>query len=422
MKKSLSDCYHLDPVGTFYPSVAGTSHPSMFGISVVLFDTIQPELLQQALERTAARFTSMNLGLQEDFFHYYLCPIEELPSASAAAASPCRPISKRTDQGFLYRVTYQARTISFEFFHVLTDSSGALTFIKTLLLCYERLLGNSIDESSLIVEPDSPVRSSETEEAATLSTFPSAPPSRPGRRAFHISGLLAPQETLHVICASVELSVLKDRCHSLGVSITEYLAAVYMHALYQIQQRGPFRQKPIRISIPADLRTFYPTDSMRAFSLFIRPEIDPRLGTYTFEEILRHVHHSIRFDRQKKHLASLINIPADLQRNRLIRRMPRIIKHLIGTVRYRSLGEHYHSGMLFNTGYISLPKALARCVERFDMIIGESRINTENCAVTGFRRHLCINFSRITQDPVVARTFLRTLSSQGVPVSIISEY
>ena len=43
----------------------------------------------------------------------------------------------------------------------------------------------------------------------------------------------------------------------------------------------------MRIEVPVNMRNKLPSRTMRNFSLFVLPEIDVRLGTYTFEEILK---------------------------------------------------------------------------------------------------------------------------------------
>ena len=45
------------------------------------------------------------------------------------------------------------------------------------------------------------------------------------------------------------------------------------------------RRKPVKVLLPVNLRTLFPSRSLRNFASYITPEIDPRTGDYTFSEI-----------------------------------------------------------------------------------------------------------------------------------------
>ena len=51
------------------------------------------------------------------------------------------------------------------------------------------------------------------------------------------------------------------------------------------------RRKPVKVLLPVNLRTLFPSRSLRNFASYITPEIDPRTGDYTFSEICAAVHH-----------------------------------------------------------------------------------------------------------------------------------
>ena len=52
-----------------------------------------------------------------------------------------------------------------------------------------------------------------------------------------------------------------------------------------------FKRKPIKVLLPVNLRALFPSKTLRNFALYTTPEIDPKLGTYTFAEICQEVKH-----------------------------------------------------------------------------------------------------------------------------------
>ena len=110
-------------------------------------------------------------------------------------------------------------------------------------------------------------------------------------------------------------------------TITEYLNSVLLNALLQ-KQNNEFHLKlrPVKLAMPVNLRRFFPSKTLRNFISMIYPSIDPRLGVYTFEEIITHVHHYMRFFINEKFLRGDITTNAATQRNPLIRVVPLFVK------------------------------------------------------------------------------------------------
>ena len=74
--------------------------------------------------------------------------------------------------------------------------------------------------------------------------------------------------------------------------MTEYLNAVLLWALLEKQKNDRvFRPKPVTLALPVNLRSFFPSKTLRNFISMVYPSIDPRMGEYTFEEIVTQVHH-----------------------------------------------------------------------------------------------------------------------------------
>ena len=91
------------------------------------------------------------------------------------------------------------------------------------------------------------------------------------------------------------------------MSITEYLIGTYVHVLNSIQAlEHRHRQLPVKVQVPVNLRRFHPTETLRNFSSYVGPGIDPTRGDYTFEEVLSSVHHFMRYEVTDKHLRSRV--------------------------------------------------------------------------------------------------------------------
>src|SRR5690606_28950904 len=107
-------------------------------------------------------------------------------------------------------------------------------------------------------------------------------------KAFHLNFNLNDPPRFNTLIAKVDLSQLSKKSKSYHVSVTEYLVATYLHSLQAIYEALPANQKRrvrrvFRVQVPVNLRRIYGLNTMRNFSLFVTPEIDLSLGTYSFE-------------------------------------------------------------------------------------------------------------------------------------------
>ena len=67
-----------------------------------------------------------------------------------------------------------------------------------------------------------------------------------------------------------------------------YIQQVLVQGGVLNKQQMDFHLKlyPVRIALPVNLRRFFPSKTLRNFISMVYPSIDPRLGNYTFEEIV----------------------------------------------------------------------------------------------------------------------------------------
>ncbi len=225
-----------------------------------------------------------------------------------------------------------------------------------------------------------------------------------------------------VISGSVPLKEILTLTRQKKVSITEFLAAVYIETLMDIQtshgsQKAMLKQRLIRITIPVNMRPIVATKTLQNFFLYVAPQVDPRLGQYTFDEILKQIHHYMRSEVNHKFLNRQMKANVARQWNLPVRLIPLFIKKIITRFIYSYRETHYFSGMLSNLGRVKLPEAIAEHVKRIDFI-PTPQLNKTGLGVVGYNDRLYLNFGRVVSDPIVARVFLRKLIKMGLAVKV----
>ena len=97
----------LDNTANIFPVIADESMTNTYRIEACLTETIQKELLQEALDLVLPKFPGFDLRLRVGIFWYYL---EEngkpAPRVHEEDTYPCRLIRRNKNNSYMFRVTY----------------------------------------------------------------------------------------------------------------------------------------------------------------------------------------------------------------------------------------------------------------------------------------------------------------------------
>jgi NRPS condensation-like uncharacterized protein len=169
------------------------------------------------------------------------------------------------------------------------------------------------------------------------------------------------------------------------------------------------------------MRNKFPSRTMRNFSLFVLPEIDIRLGTYTFEEILKSVHYQFQISTNIKQISRFMSSNVSYEKLLIVRILPLFIKKMVIASIYRGLGSNRLSGLVTNLGQITLPGEMEDFVDSFELIPPPPNIKVKvGCALISYKDKLRICFSNITQSRELELYILRHLSEAGIHVKILN--
>ena len=415
--------YKLDLSAIVYPTLQRRDFSSVYRLSVMLKEEIQPELLQKALDRTMPRFPTYKVAIRKGLFWRYMEPNDRPgPFVKPDIGNPCQPMSFRGQNRYLVRVYYYHNRISFEAHHSLGDGTGGMCLLMTLTAEYLRLLGHEeIKNGGFVLDVDEKPDPEELEDAYMRYAKSKICPPRPGEKTYRVRGTKEPFYTLNIIDGIMPTSEVVKVAKKYQASITEYLNAVLLYALLQKQAEDRhFSLRPVKIAMPVNLRRFFPSKTLRNFITMVYPGVDPRLGDYTFEEIVTQVHHYMRYYVNDKFLRADITTNAQTQSHPLIRIVPLFIKDLVVRSFYAKVQDRNSSAGLTNMGAMAVDESMKPYIERFDICMGQPFSSRTNCAVISFQDTLTINFASSIVEADVERYFFRKLVKDGIHVKIES--
>lgn len=414
--------YKLDLSAIVYPTLQRKDFSSVYRLSVLLKEDVNPELLQKALDMTLLRFPTYKVAIRKGVFWRYLEPNNRPgPFVTPDIKNPCMPMPFKANNRYLLRVYYYGRRISLEAHHCLGDGTGGMCVLQTLTAVYLELLGHSITPSGFVLDIHSAPDPEELEDAYMRYANARVKPPRPGEKTYRVRGTKEPFYTLNIIDGIMsvkEVMAVAKKYHS---TLTEYLNAVLLYALLQKQEDDvPLHLRPVKIAMPVNLRRFFPSKTLRNFITMVYPSIDPRLGDYTFEEIVTQVHHYMKYYINEKFLRGDITTNAATQRNPIIRVVPLFIKDFVVRTFYTKVQDKNSSAGLTNMGSLQVPEDMKPYIERFDIYMGQPFSSRTNCAIISFEDILTVNFASSIAEADVERNFFRKLVEDGIHVTIES--
>lgn len=413
----------LDNAAKIYPAARRKNWSNLFRQSVTLTEDVDVQVLQSALDVTVKRFPSIAARLRRGVFWYYLQQVAEAPEISREYSYPLVFMDRHEMRKCAFRVIAYENRIAVEFFHSLTDGTGALIFLKSLTAEYlEQKYGVSIPAEDGVLDRRQEPQEEELEDSF-LKYAGNVVASRKDTNAWKMRGVPLPGGVLNLTCFRLPVKETLALAHNQGVSLTVFLSAVMMQALMNLQkekERSFRKLKGIKLLIPVNLRQLFPSKTLRNFAMYTIPEIDPRLGEYTFAEICKVIQHKMGSEITPKHMSTVIATNVNDERNPLVRLIPLPVKNVVMKAIFDSVGERKSCLTLSNLGLVKVPQAMEPYIRRFDFILGVQAAAPYNCGVVSYGDTVYINFIRNTRDAELERHFHLVLRDMGIPVTVES--
>lgn len=411
----------LDNAAKIYPAIISDELTAVFRISAVLKDRIKINNLIKAAEALEERFPYYKVKLQKGFFWYYLEHSDRKVKIEFEHQTPCRKFPKG---GLMFRVLAVRNRLSIEFSHILTDGSGAFEFLKSLLVTYFKECGIEIPPDFKFHQAGEMIPEEEYEDSYNRYFREDVPSMLKQSKAFHLPFSLKAAPRFDVLNVITSVSEIKKKAIEKGVDITAYLTSIYLFVLQDIYENLKIRSrqrkhKHLRIQVPINLRQIYPSASMRNFTLFVMPEIDLRLGHYTFDEIIKTVYHQMQLETDEKLVNKIIARNVGSEKKLFVRSIPLFLKSLILYLKYYSLGTSQYSGVITNLGRTIFPPAQSECIDYFIFTPPPPNKKLKiNCGIIGFKDTLVLSFGNITKSKELEKRFLKFITDQGITVKL----
>lgn len=410
--KKSSAFYPLDDGSKQYPLSMQKGRMAMFRLTASLREQVHPGILQIALTFTLKRFPHYATRMRKGMFWYYLRPCLARYVIEKDTADVCHPIDLSDDRQQLFRVLYGERSVSVELFHILTDGTGGMIFLKSLLAEYYRLLGEYPQEPDRQIldsaEPSLPV---DSENGFRRIPSRAHGDSLVGLPALQFSTSTPMQNRAvvdHYFVSAKELSLVA-KAH--GVSVTVLLCAIILTACRKTIRASKGRYQ---IQVPINLRKVFDCNTLRNFAWYCVLTMDAA-HELPPDQLLGDLSRQLKAFTQRETLER--NISVAQRTIRWLRYVPLQWKSLLMRTAFNITGEFFFTTTLSNLGVIALPAPLCNHVEYLSMALGASLTNPFNLGSVTVNNHAALSVTRTTDDLTFEKEFMHAAKAYGMEVT-----
>ena len=407
----------LDNSAKIFPMSTGEKYSTVFRLSVVLKEEIQPEILEKAVIETLEKYQLFKVKMKTGFFWYYLEENTKKPVIEEEKDYPCKYINPKKNKGYLFKVTYFKNKINIDIFHALTDGNSGTTFFREIVYTYlEMCYKNELKQENRQIRKIE----YDTEDSYIKNYDKKSKSNASGKRAYELKGKKIKLGAISVIHEIINLEQLKKESEKYDATITQYLTAVLMYVIYNenyIKNKG---KKPIKICIPVNLKKYFPSKTMSNFFSYITlvaQANEEKLDS--FEKIIEFVKNEFNYRLTKEEIMKTMSANVKLGNHILIKPIPLILKNILVRLSYIEIRKHT-TITYSNIGRIGIIGDYKKYIDYFLMLIAPESVEKIKCSSCTFENKIVFTFTSILNNNKIEKEFYMFLKNKGINVSIES--
>lgn len=440
----------LDNASKIFPSTMSSTDTKVFRFTVELFEEVDPDILQEALDITYDNFPLYNSILRRGMFWYYFQESQERPIVEKETEAPVQALYRFDNKNLLFRVLYYKKRIHLEVFHALSDGTGASWFLQLLISNYLNLrypdeespdaglmreyANTDLDKARQIEDSFAKyfARPKQKEKKKTWQKLreqrllnrqkdkeDSEKEDKEWKNIYQIRGHRTPDHRMRIFESSMSVSevikLAKERNTSLSVFLTSvYILAIYRDKLESQAYRKNEKTTSITISVPVNLRGFYPSHSARNFFATVKIGYEFEGEQASLEDICQSVHEQYQSQITKDKLEDKLYKLYKFEENLALRPVFRPVKDFVLKI-INKLQDRKLTAALSNMGRISFPEEVEDHIARVFVF---TAVRKPQFACISFKDEFTLTFSSPYIETGIQKHFYRILTDLGLDICI----
>ena len=415
MLKTKKEIYwrKLDDQAKVFALASNKQYSSIFRLSIILKEDINSALLQEALELAIEKYKAFKVKLRRGFFWYYFEENDKIPKVEIESEYPFKKVNTSKNNDFLFKITYFGKKINADFFHALTDGSGAVKFLKEIIyryleLKYEEELDLEVLEENEIV--------SDTENAYKNNCKYDSSLEKPEHfeRAFNLPGKTMEKGVVGINHFNINLKDIKELSKKYEVTISMVLVAMIAYSIYETNYKDYPGTRPINLCVPISLNKYFETETISNFHSYMMISLKlNKSREYKYEDILEIVKKQFQRKLKLEKIVQRVSNDAGKTNKFFIRIVPLVIKKL--AVRIGSLKFKKNITMtVSNLGRLEVKNKYSKYIDSCIVILSPDWSEKIKCGICSFDNNLVVSFGTILKDNIFENKFKDILKLKNI--------
>ena len=281
----------LDSQAKVFTLVSNSKYCSVFRFTVRLKEKNDGDVLFKAYKGTFEKFKAYKVKLHFGLFEYSLVQNDKEPKIFEVDEEPViKEINNKDNNDYLVKLTYSGEELYFDFYHALTDGTGAVKFIRDVLGRYFELKYNTEEKEYLLDK--TVIQDSEDIYIKLSSKYEKV--NYPFSEGYRVFGTTRKDDNVEINHFSLNINEFKNKAKEKGATISMYITAIIAYTFYLLSRENKYKQnrkgkdlKPINLCIPISLEKYFEEKTLSNFfsHMFISFDLKEK-KEYTFDEML----------------------------------------------------------------------------------------------------------------------------------------
>ena len=407
---SRDNWYKVDNVAKVFLATAAKRDTRTLRVSATLWEEIDPDLLQEAVLSAIQVRPQFQVRIRRGIFWHYMEDTDIQPVVTEEHGRVCPLLYAPGRMMLHYKVTYYGNRINLDLFHAISDGTGALEFLNIIVLDYLKLKYPGRFEETTIhsgASQDDLNQDSYKQFFGSMGLKPSSL-----KYAYHPSGLKLPYDQLQFFEVHMPTEQLLPMAKEIGVSLTSYIGARFMMAI--MEDMPPRKRKtPINVSMPVNLRNYYPSHTSRNFfnNVNVSHVFDEDI---LFEDLAKEFDEKLKSNLTEENIKKQMDNFETMEYVAPVRAVPLFIKQWV--VRYGSkVTDKKVSMVLSNLGVQKPPTEVADMIQNYSAFCSSSNLFSTMYSYNG---DLSLGITSPYSNTRVIKNLVRGLTEDGIKIRV----
>ena len=398
----------LDTHAKIFALSCNSKDTSIFRLSITLKKKVNKDILKKAVEITLKQYQPFKVKVKRTLTNYYLEENNSEIIIHNETDDQYNKINTIDNNEYLFKVRYQGKNINIDFFHLLTDGSGGLSFFKTVIYNYIDLLNKkeiSSPENEIICD-NSYIKYYDKKHKKTYN--------------YPISYQLKGQKLNRVKTSklTVNLHNFKEQAKLENSSISMYLASLITYALYKTNYKQYKGKKPINLCIPISLKKFFDSNTSSNFISHMMVSLNLiKEKSYTLKDFITMVKKEFNKKLTKEEVTATSSSNTQAINNKLIDLIPLFIKKPLVVVGSYFVKKHFTITMS-NIGDTNIDNKYLKYIKDCSFIVEPDWAERIRIGVCTIKNKLIITINSNINDNSLEEKFQEILKKLKINYKI----